>query len=192
MAAPLCLGQLGEDWSKPEASCGSGCRDPSCSGWGCAGRDLGAFIPRIVTSDNFLVEALHIFGFEGRLQRGHLVDHAPEGPNVAFAVVGLVLPDFGTGVVGGSRLRVEQPLLGHLGNVHVAEFDVPVGLEEDIGAFEVPMQDSKLVEGSQRARHLVSHAQDFGFLHVGVGFDALLDFLVQVSVVSKFHNHAST
>ena len=42
---------------------------------------------------------IHIVGSEGWIQGTHFIEDAPQAPNIALVVVGLVLPNFGTGVV---------------------------------------------------------------------------------------------
>ena len=51
----------------------------------------------------------------------HFVGYAAERPNIGLKVVGLVLPDFGAGVVGRARLRVQEAPLGDFGDVQIAE-----------------------------------------------------------------------
>jgi hypothetical protein len=62
-------------------------------------RDVGVEAAR-----DLLEESLHVVGPEGRFEGNGLVDDAAQGPDIRFFVVGLVLPDLGTGVVGRARL----------------------------------------------------------------------------------------
>ena len=66
-------------------------------------------------------EAIHVICTERRHKSAHLVRDTAQRPDVRLQVVGLVLPDLGTGVVGSSRLRVQQSLLGDFGYVEIAK-----------------------------------------------------------------------
>lgn len=53
-----------------------------------------------------VIEALHVFGLEWRFQCDHLVNDATKTPYIAFDIVRLILPNFGTCVVGCPSLGV--------------------------------------------------------------------------------------
>ena len=80
------------------------------------------------------------------MQRQRLVQHAPQTPDVALAVVWLVVPDLGTSIVGCSRLRVEEASLGHFGNVHVTEAGATITFQEDISRFYITMEHLQVMQ----------------------------------------------
>jgi hypothetical protein len=84
-----------------------------------------------------LEETLHIWCFEWGLESAHLVDDATEGPDIGFAIVGLVFPYFGACVVGGACLGVEEAIFCNFGDVHIAEFDMSAFGEEDVCALRI-------------------------------------------------------
>ena len=47
----------------------------------------------------------------------HFVGYAAERPNIGLKVVGLVLPDFGAGVVRCAGLRIQEALLRDLADI---------------------------------------------------------------------------
>ena len=77
-------------------------------------------IRRVVTRNfwedaltDLVKKTLHVCGSERRLEASHLVEDTTEGPDVTFAVVGLVLPNFGRCIIRCSCLGVKEPFLGH-------------------------------------------------------------------------------
>ena len=67
-----------------------------------------------MTFEHSSEESIHVVRGEGWIQRAHFIRHATQGPNVRFKVIGLVLPDLGTGVVGRASLGVQQAIFGQL------------------------------------------------------------------------------
>jgi len=50
----------------------------------------------------------------------------------------MIAPDLGTSVVGGACLRKVEPVfIGLFGNVHIAQLDCPVFVDEDIGRLNI-------------------------------------------------------
>ena len=60
----------------------------------------------IDSSCNFLVQPLHVFGPERRLESDHLIQNATQWPYIGLRVVGFILPNLRAGVV-------RSPCLGH-------------------------------------------------------------------------------
>ena len=85
-------------------------------------------------------EALHVRGSERRLEAGHLVEDTTEGPDVAFAVVGLIFPNFGRGIVRCSCLGVKEPLLCNFRNIQVTKLCAAISVEKHVGGFEIAMK----------------------------------------------------
>ena len=86
--------------------------------------------PREFAFDNFFVETLHVIGPEWRHKGTHLVEYAAKGPDIAFAVIRLVTPDFGAGIVRCTRLGVTQALLHDLADIKVAQLGLHVFEQE--------------------------------------------------------------
>lgn len=88
-----------------------------------------------------LKEHVHVVSSERRLKSAHFVQHAAHAPNVALVIIGLVLPDFGAGIVGRTSLSLEKATLGHLAHVEIAEFDHTILGQKDVRALNVPMHN---------------------------------------------------
>jgi hypothetical protein len=61
---------------------------------------------RIPCHLDILVESLHIRRHKRWSETAHLIDNAPERPDVAFVVVGLIPPNLWASIIGCSRLCV--------------------------------------------------------------------------------------
>jgi len=79
----------------------------------------------VYSTSHFGAEPLHALGPERWLKSDKFVEDTTQAPDVAFVIVGLVLPNLGAGVVGRAGLRVHEPPLGHLGDVEIPELDDP-------------------------------------------------------------------
>lgn len=98
----------------------------------------------VFSQNDRFVQTRVILSSEGRQQSTHFVDYAPQGPNVAFTVVLLMLPYLWTGVVGSTSLSCGEPVIHYLGDIEVSNFGYPP-CEENIRAFDVSMDDVVLV-----------------------------------------------
>lgn len=65
-----------------------------------------AFGVRIAGSNDSLIKFLHVVGLEGRSEGNHLIQDAAQRPNVTLLIVGSILPNFRTRIVGRSCLSV--------------------------------------------------------------------------------------
>lgn len=74
---------------------------------------------------DFLVKSVHVLSPEGRLECGHLIDHAPETPNVRFVIIRLVLPNLRTSIVRSTSLSIEKSIFCDFGNIHISQFGSP-------------------------------------------------------------------
>lgn len=81
--------------------------------WG-DGTDFG---PR-----DFSEELFHALGQERGSLCSHLINDASQRPNITFAVIRLVLPDFGGTVIGRSGLSVHHIILRDFAYVEIAQF----------------------------------------------------------------------
>ena len=134
---------------------------------------------------------MHIICIERWLQSDHLVYDAAQRPYIALEVVGLILPDLGTGVIRCARLGiVKTVLVGKLGNVHIADFTCAIFVHENVGRFDVPVHDVVVVEGFETAEHLDEHMPDVTLREPLHALLALADLLEQVTVVRVLHHDA--
>lgn len=101
-----------------------------------------------------VVETAHAFGAKGWVQRAHLVDDTAERPQVALVVIRFLLPDLGTGVVGGSCLRIKHTVLRNLTHVEIAHFENAIFTLKDVRRFQVTMENFLHVECLQTVGHL--------------------------------------
>lgn len=120
---------------------------------GVGGRNSGD----LALSDLF-EEAFHALGLEGRFESDHLVEHTAERPDITLDVVGLVLPDLGTGVVRSAGLgEVESVFGADLAHIHVAQFRTQVFIQKHIRTLQVSVHDVKVVHGFQALSYLNEH-----------------------------------
>ena len=140
--------------------------------------------------DDLLVEALHVVRSERRDQGTHLVENAAEGPDVTFAVVGLVAPNLGTCVVGRTRLRIAQAFFDDLTDIKISQLRLHVFEEEQIRTLHVAMEDASDVECAESADNLYEHIPDLLFLDVGLSLLIVANFLEHVTVVGVLHHKA--
>lgn len=136
------------------------------------------------------VEFLEVVGPEGRPQRGHLVDHAAQRPDVALGIIGPVVPHFRTGVVGRAGLRARHTSLGHLRDIEVAQFVAALRGAEDVGALQIAVQDVDLVEGLESAGHLDEGLPELGLIEVRGPLEMLVDLLLDVARICQLHDDA--
>ena len=113
-------------------------------------RDLG-----VDALHHSLIEALHVLGREGRVERYQLVEDTAERPDVTLGVVGFVLPDLWRSVVRRASLGLENARLSHFGNVEVSQLNVALLCQEDVGALDVSVDDLLLMQRLQAQNHLV-------------------------------------
>ncbi len=128
-------------------------------------------------SGDLAVQVLQRAALEGRVERGHLVDDAAEGEDVALVAVDLVVPDFGGEVVGRADLRLGEVVFGHLGHVEVSQLDgLEVAGEEEVGRLDVAVDDLHLVQTLEADQTLAEVPPDGLFVDVQSPLLALRDF----------------
>jgi hypothetical protein len=79
---------------------------------------------------DFFVQALHVISSEWRDQGAHLIEHAPQGPDITLPIIGLVFPHFWGGIVWGPCLRVTEAFFDDLRHIQIAQFRCHVFVEE--------------------------------------------------------------
>lgn len=104
---------------------------------------------------------------ERRLEVGQLVDQTAGGPNVGLRVVTAALPDLRRHVVGRAHVRLghEAALAECPRQPEVPQFDVFLGVDEQVAGLEVPVHDLFAVELLQRDEELEEHLPDDFFGH---------------------------
>mmetsp|Transcript_33108 Transcript_33108/g.87552 ORF Transcript_33108/g.87552 Transcript_33108/m.87552 type:complete len:430 (+) Transcript_33108:38-1327(+) len=142
------------------------------------------------TPGDLLHQRLDVLGVEGHAQGGHLVNHAPQGPDVAAERVRLLLADLGTEVVGRTDGRPREccGVLQHLGDAEVAHPQPVGGREEQVLALEVAVEDVLVVHVLQRQGPLGEPPQNLALLEGLPGLPGRADPLVQVPAVRVVHN----
>jgi hypothetical protein len=120
------------------------------------------------------------------MQRSSFIGNAPERPDITFQVVGLVFPDFRGGVVGCAGLRVDEASFGHLGDIQVPQFNGAIGVEEDICALDVSVEDPSVMESFEALGHLDKNRPYLGLREIAFCFLALRDFVEQIPSASVF------
>lgn len=77
-------------------------------------------------------------------------------------------------------------------NIEVSKFIFIVFGTENIGAFQVPMKDINFMKGFQPSCHLYESLPNLSFSKMRMIFMMLINFLLDVASISKFHNYAET
>lgn len=102
----------------------------------------------VLANYDFIVEFLHIVGFEWHDSEGEEVQQNAQGPDVTFeGNFAFCLYDF-RGQIGRSPASVEDflALFDQVRNPEVADFRFEVRVEEDVVQFDVPVDDLVLVK----------------------------------------------
>lgn len=102
-------------------------------------------------------------------------------------IVGLVSPDFRTCVVRRTGLSVEEPLLSDLGYIHISEFRRAILVQEDVGALQISMEDSDVVERLEATHDLDEDAPDVVFSDILLLLLMRGNFLEEIAVIGVFH-----
>ena len=131
------------------------------------GRDGG-----VSSSEDFEHKPFHRVSVESMPEGDHLIEDAPERPDVRLLVVRLLLADFGREVVGRADggLRAVVGVLEHAGNSEVTDLNLSVLRHENVLGLEVSVQNLAVVDVLDCQRHLhkpvqnlvlrVAHLQD--------------------------------
>lgn len=60
-----------------------------------------------------LEKPTHVVGLKGRLETYHLIEDASKRPDITFKIIGFILPNFWTCIVGSPGLGVVEAFLTH-------------------------------------------------------------------------------
>ena len=145
---------------------------------------------RVLALEHSLVESVHVVCAEGWFERAHFVQDAAKRPNVTLRPVRLIFPHFRARVVRRASLRVQKALLGDLGDIQIAQLRISILLQENVGTFQISMQDVLAVKSSQSFAHFDENFPDCRFAHHSISLLVLDDFLVQISVIQIVHHDA--
>ena len=96
---------------------------------------------RIDSFHNSVVESLHVFSCERRIQGNQLVKDTAEWPDIRFVIIRFVLPDLRTCIVGCSCLCLENASLGYFRHIQISKLDHPIFCEEDVGTLDISVDD---------------------------------------------------
>lgn len=109
------------------------------------------------------IEGGEVGRLEGDLEGAELVGEAAERPYVAFVAVLLARPYLGAGVVGSPSLGRAESVLSQLRNIQVPKLGDSV-CKENVGAFDIPVDDIVLVENPESLEELNGNLPDKLFL----------------------------
>lgn len=133
---------------------------------------------------------MHALGSEWWQKGAHFVKDASETPNIAEVVIWLVLPNLGTGIVWSSCLSREESSLGNFRDVEISELDDAILGDENVGAFDISMDNFQIMQGFEAANNLNKIVPYCFFCELGSAFFMFLDSLQQVSSVGQLHDDA--
>ena len=119
-----------------------------------------------------------------------MVYNTAEGPNIAFVVVGAILPYFRARVEGCADLgEVTLPiLLGELGHIEIPNLEIPI-FDKNILRLDIPVKNGSIMK--------ISDAMNQGYQCLPyLNFKEFLLFLLfgldevgEIPLVSKFHHN---
>lgn len=144
----------------------------------------------VISARDLGIQLVHVLGQEGWPQRHQLVEHASCAPDVAFLIVWLVLPDLGRTVVWRPCLSLEKSVFLDLGDVQVAQLKSAVLCDEDVGAFNVSMHNTLLMELVDANHHLYKVLPDLLLDHPLLPALAIFNFAEQVSTFTQLGHQA--
>ena len=89
-------------------------------------------------------------------QRHHLIQNAPQRPNIRLLVIGLLLADLGREVVrcSNGRLGTIVSMLEDTGDTKVTNFDLATLCHENVLYLQIAMEDFTIMDMLDRKRHL--------------------------------------
>ena len=147
---------------------------------------------RVFAFDNFFVKSLHILSSERRHERAEFIQKTPHRPNVALAVVRLILPHFWWRIVGRSRLRVRQFifLFDYFRHVKIPELGWHVSEQKDVGALHVSVQDLPHMKSPKPSHDLYKNVPNFLLFNICFSLLIATNLLVQIPIVRKLHDQA--
>lgn len=120
-------------------------------------------------------ELIHALTTEGRLEAAQLVHDAPKGPHITVEAVRLIVPDLRTGVIRSPGLSMRQAILQFTRYVKVPNLDLITLSEEDVGWFQVAVDDVHGVEVLQPCQHLCSQFPHLVLVEAFCILEPLLD-----------------
>ena len=144
---------------------------------------------RVLASQNFLVETVHISCLEWWHQAAHLVHDASKRPNVWFQAIWFLSPNLGSSVVRCTSLGVEHSFLGYLRDVEVTKLCLPIREQENIGRLHVTVQDLLRVQHLKSFQNLNENFPHEFFFQIYFWGLWVHNFLVNIWFISQLHNH---
>jgi hypothetical protein len=117
---------------------------------------------RVSASQDLQDESLHGIGVKSMFESDHLVEDAPQTPNIRFLVVRLLLTDLGREVVrcANSCLRTVISVLEDPGNPEISNFDGSLLSHENVLSFQVSVEDLLVVNMLNGEGHLNEPIED--------------------------------
>lgn len=139
-----------------------------------------------MTCADFLLERVDVVGHEWRAKRCHFIENAAKGPDIAFAIVREIWPYFGAGIVGCACLGAGHTTFTDFGDVEISQFDLLMVLgQEDIGAFDVPVEDIHAMQRLQPVQHLNGKFPNVTFVQRLLSFLVGLDESAEISAIGE-------
>ena len=116
-------------------------------------------------------------GFVGRIAGHRMVERGAEGEDVAAVVFFVVDDFFGGDVEGGGPdfAGLIAAAIDEEGEAEVHDFGGAGFGEEDVGGFDVAMDEGELLGGAEAFGDFAADAEGFGFFEVAFAADALLE-----------------
>lgn len=144
---------------------------------------------RINTFHDSLIETLHVLGCEWWIQSNQFVQYAAQRPYIRLQIIWLILPDFRTCVIWSSCLSFQNSGLSNFGNIQITQFHHSIFREENIGTFDISMNNLLIMKRFQPQHHLVEDRPDVCLLSKPRGLFSIVNFCLQVTVVTVFHHN---
>ena len=145
---------------------------------------------RVLAFDDFLVESLHVICSERRHQGTHFVENTAERPDITLRIIGLISPNFWTGIIRCTGLSVAESLFDDLGDIEIAQFGLHIFVQKDVGTFHIPMEDFPIMQGLETSDNLDENIPNLLFFDIGLSFLIVTYFLENVTIVCVLHYQA--
>ena len=146
----------------------------------------------VLAREHLGVESFHRLGPERRQKSDHLVKDAACRPYIAPVIVRHVLPYLRARIVGSSRLSAHKTTFYYSRHIHVTEFDNALLRQEDIGALNVSVTDSQIMQGLETSHNLNEKVPDLFLGELSIALLVVIDHHEEITAIRILHHNAET
>lgn len=126
---------------------------------------------------------------EGRLQHGHLVEDAPQRPDIAFEIIRFLVPHLRRGIVRRPRLRNSKLINQMFRDIEISYLGHFI-MKENVCRFDVAMDDVRFMKLGQSFQNIIGHPPNLILRNPLPHSQRFLDAMLQVALVRALHHYA--